>query len=416
MRRWYTDVAQGRETTAVVYVDCLRRYVRHRGVDISDLLKEDAGAATNALQDYIQVHYKHLAPKTKLLIKSAVQSFLAFNDLKLTRDIRIGNTFSTPTLKNEKVPTQEQLERILDHSDTRTKAIIACIAWMGLRFRTMAGIRLEDFRDGFKFEEGNPVIASWARLDVQGEYSKNKRPYFVFVIPRAATCLADFLVQRVDKGETLRPESLLITATHKDVLGQPISTPYMAGAIKAAFKGAGFRGRPYVLRSYFDSALQAAKLQAQWQHFFMGHTGDIEMTYTLRKQLTAEKAAEGLEEFKQALPHLDPREKPKPLTSVEEKLELARFQLDKMGVNLDEIIEKKAAELDQKAISVSQQLVIAEGELRKRMMPRMPIGGAAPTPFEARIVGEVELVPLVVEGWDVVKELSGGRVIVRRSA
>jgi len=35
-------------------------------------------------------------------------------------------------------------------------------------------------------------------------------------------------------------------------------------------------------------------------------------------------------------------------------------------------------------------------------------------PFESRIVGEEELTAYLDEGWDLVKELSNGKIVIRR--
>lgn len=52
---------------------------------------------------------------------------------------------------------------------------------------------------------------------------------------------------------------------------------------------AGFSGRPYVLRSFFDTfSLTAEEIGAiikDYRVFFMGHKGDIERKYTLGKQI-----------------------------------------------------------------------------------------------------------------------------------
>ena len=59
-----------------------------------------------------------------------------------------------------------------------------------------------------------------------------------------------------------------------------------------------------------------------------------------------------------------------------------------------------------------------EGEERKpKKTRRTAHNGGTPIndcPYETRIVDEQELLPLLNQGWDIVKELSGGRIIVRR--
>ena len=55
--------------------------------------------------------------------------------------------------------------------------------------------------------------------------------------------------------------------------------------IKRTFERAGYKGRPYILRSYFDTAILNSGLSFIYQQFFMGHAGTIEATYTVNKNL-----------------------------------------------------------------------------------------------------------------------------------
>jgi hypothetical protein len=58
-----------------------------------------------------------------------------------------------------------------------------------------------------------------------------------------------------------------------------------------------------------------------------------------------------------------------------------------------------------------------KGRRTMRRTGRTAHNGGTPldAPYETRIVGEEELVPLLNTGWDVVKELTSGKIIVRRS-
>jgi hypothetical protein len=58
-----------------------------------------------------------------------------------------------------------------------------------------------------------------------------------------------------------------------------------------------------------------------------------------------------------------------------------------------------------------------EKEGKQRPTRRTALNGGTPIndcPYETRIVSEDELVPFLNNGWDIVKELSGGRIIIRR--
>jgi hypothetical protein len=57
-----------------------------------------------------------------------------------------------------------------------------------------------------------------------------------------------------------------------------------------------------------------------------------------------------------------------------------------------------------------------EREGKRRKIRRTARNGGTPVdcPYETCIVDEQELLPLLNQGWDIVKELSGGKIIVRR--
>jgi hypothetical protein len=61
----------------------------------------------------------------------------------------------------------------------------------------------------------------------------------------------------------------------------------VAWEVKLAIKAAGFKWRPYVLRSYCDTAFDIAEskgfISHPWRQFFMGHKGDIEVRYSTNK-------------------------------------------------------------------------------------------------------------------------------------
>ncbi len=72
---------------------------------------------------------------------------------------------------------------------------------------------------------------------------------------------------------------------------RPLSTKTACHDVRRAFRDAGFHWRPYILRRYFDTRMGQASAKPElglpdsWVYFWMGHAGDIEALYRLRKKL-----------------------------------------------------------------------------------------------------------------------------------
>jgi hypothetical protein len=66
-----------------------------------------------------------------------------------------------------------------------------------------------------------------------------------------------------------------------------IRSTNISDMIRSAIRRAGFKWRPYVLRSYFDTQLMLAESRGlvlrDYRQFWMGHKGDIENRYTTNK-------------------------------------------------------------------------------------------------------------------------------------
>jgi hypothetical protein len=125
--------------------------------------------------------------------------------------------------------------------------------------------------------------------------------------------LKEWLDKRIRSGEVLGPESGIIVTTEEDrkrldiPLGTDVkdATPFMCSGrvsdlVRRAMRALGLPWRPYIFRSYFDSALATGE-QKWWvthsfQQFFIGHVGDIETVYTTRKHQLPEPMVEEIRE------------------------------------------------------------------------------------------------------------------------
>jgi hypothetical protein len=100
--------------------------------------------------DYVTLaQKKHAGSYVRNTVK-VVKSWLAHNEILLKRKIRITGANETPTLKDERVPTKEELKRIFLSSSTQARTASAIIAHAGLRPESLGnyhgtdGLRIRD--------------------------------------------------------------------------------------------------------------------------------------------------------------------------------------------------------------------------------------------------------------------------------
>lgn len=277
--RWYQNNLASSKGTANNYRYWLLRYCRDRGTTPGQLILEalDIKTCEDRLQDWIiGLQNRGLKGKTINLALYAVKSWLEFNRINFQRKIKIKGTASAPTVEDEKIPTKEELKRILDCATVKSKTAISLIAYSGLRPEIIANLKLGDLKLN---ERPIRIIVS---PDVPG--NKAKVRFFTF---NNGGYLLEYLRQRAKKEKLTASTSLFGINAHS-----------ISALIRHAFKNAHFKGRPYVLRSYFANACDSARIKHSAQQFFMGHKGDIEMVYTLRKHLSPEKIEELRNEYR----------------------------------------------------------------------------------------------------------------------
>jgi len=197
----------------------------------------------------------------------------------------------TPSLKEERVPTKNELLRIFFSWDKKARAASALVAHAGLRIETLGnysgtdGLRVCDLPE-MSVEGGKVEFKKVPTMVVvREELSKSGRQYFTFLGEEGCGYLKEYLEERIKKGEELTRDSPIITPKRR--MKSFVWTTNISDAIRKAMRRAGFGWRPYVLRSYFDTQLMlaenAGKVIRDYRQFCMGHKGDIEARYTTNK-------------------------------------------------------------------------------------------------------------------------------------
>ena len=167
--------------------------------------------------------------------------------------------------------------------------------------------------------------------------------------------LQNYLIERIRSGETITPDSAIITAAKLGYRNkQHVTTINIGDLMRNAIRNAGFNWRPYVLRAYFDSRLLLAQderlIQRDYRAFFMGHVGDIEHRYTLNKGRLSDDLIESMRSaYEKSSKYLETEHKGLTEDEVENKF---RMQLLLMaGFTEQEIKDKNLLNLTSEEIT-----------------------------------------------------------------
>jgi len=407
VRRWYRNVARGSQVTADVYLRRLGAFCSHFGLTPKRLVSLDRDEIYNLLLDYVSdLEESGRAGSYIESALKAVKSWLAHNDLEVKRKIKIRGARDTPTLRDERTPTPEELRRIFLSGDKKARTACVLMAHSGLRpvtlgnYRGTDGLRVRDFpemrieEDTVEFERIPTMVV------VRPELSKGGHQYFTFLSEEGCEYLKDYLEERMRKGEKLTADSPII---RPKVAKKPfIRSVNIGDMIREAIRRAGFGWRPYVLRAYFDTQLMLAESKGlvlrDYRQFWMGHKGDIENRYTTNKYRLPESVIEDMREaYKRSQEYLQTT---KPETGRERLIEEFRKQLLVVaGFSQDEIDRIDVTSLTDEEF---QDLV------RKRLLGRSDEDCGT-----QKVVSLDELEEYLENGWEYVATLPNKKVIVK---
>jgi len=180
--------------------------------------------------------------------------------------------------------------------------------------------------------------------------------------------------------------------------------------IKQAIVAAGFTFRPYALRSYFGTALDISESRGlvshSWRQFWMGHSGDIEATYSVKKRLGPDFVEEMRGAFARCEPVLSPStEEVYGIFLIKEtKVEILRSVSQALGIEPN-LVKAERQKVLGRPLSSDEEIVLLEGEVKRLR---------AHVPDPQKIVEDPELQDYLKDGWQFVAALPNGKMVVRR--
>jgi hypothetical protein len=411
VNRWYENSARGSRISADV---CLRRlgsFCETNRTTPRKLIALPERELHNMLMDYVSwAEKKGYAGNYINSTMKAVKSWLAHNNRELKVKIKIKGIDETPTLKDERVPTLDELKRIFLSGDPRARTACVLVAHGGLRLQTLGdyqgqdGLRIGDLPE-LKIEDKSVTFSTVPTLViVRRELSKAGHQYFTFLSEEGCEYLKDYLEERMREGEDLALTSPMITPKQK--MKPFIRTINIGDIMRGAIRQAGLPWRPYVLRSYFDTQLMLAESKGlvlrDYRQFWMGHKGDIENRYTTNKRRLPDSVVNDMrhayEKSQEYLQTTKSRE------TSEEKLALAfRKQLLLVaGFTQDEIDKMDLPSISDQEL---QEIV------RKKLLGAQTTNNA-----KQKVVSVDEANAYLAQGWEYVAKISGNKVVIKMSS
>jgi heat shock protein HspQ len=140
---------------------------------------------------------------------------------------------------------------------------------------------------------------------VRRNINKARHQYFSFINQEGLTYIKEYVEERIKRGERITNESPLLQLDPRGVRKNSfLRTMLVTRDIREAIGNSNLKMRPYVLRSYFDTALDISEskglISHPWRMFIMGHKGDIESRYSTNKRLPPEIIEEMREAYRRS--------------------------------------------------------------------------------------------------------------------
>jgi len=415
----------GSEKTKENLLSFLKALCKFSGKNPDELVALNVSEASTIVQSFLD----DLADKGRSIryinvALAYIRTFFRENGFKNENELHVERYFQPSRYRKrpEYVPTPEEIERMAYAAGSkRNKAVILVLYTSGLRASTLQALTVGDIRE--ELEKGLDVI----KIPVYPEMKrrvpdacKGGIPYYTFASAEAVEALREYLEERKSEyGKLDDGEPLFCSDTTNVPAERRRKTPIMKKTLQQLVKRAALKVgikrwkeiTVHCFRKAFESAMRNNGLDIKDQEFLMGHilpgSQDAYYDYSKVESLRAKYAK--IKFFR---------------TTQIDKLEMVKMFAKTLGIEEIEVkirkMREKDPELDEAEILgkiVREELGIKPLELRKIKLKEKSENEDCeynPKKFENKIVNENELIQHLNRGWNIVKELKNGKIIIKR--
>jgi len=396
-----------------------------QGLTPDGLLLLSGDSVAEKIQAFCDKYNEIGKARTAHLALHCLRSFFKHNDVE---KLNVEDYNWRKNKRMEYVPTKEEAYRIAERCDERGKAIILCAFQSGLRNSAIRALRHGDIKE--QLEAGKIPI----RIHVNSEFRqrvpqacKEDAEYYTFFGKEATQALKDYMEWRVDKYGKIGEDEALFTPYEAVSQTKPrenaLSEDSPQRLIKRAAKRARIKDwrhvRFHTLRKSFRAVLDAGyvdggQMAEDDKEYLMGHrlpsskepyhnaNVDVleqrymKLNWSQTSQVTKETKVEMIKTFAQSLGITELEVKIQKLRDEHPELEemdaIGKVMREELGINPIKTRIVKYRKND-------EEEDCSDGNCIK---------------YETKIVTEKQLVPHLDEGWNLVKELKSGKIVVKR--
>jgi integrase len=270
------------EKTRHEYVASLRLFMEHYHItEYDELLKVSTEQAEDMIIQYIlSMKKKGLSEGLITQRGSAIRKFFSSNRMNLNWDFI--NQHKGKFKKKQKLEayTHEQIQKLLEICDHRTRCIVLIFASTGIRIGALPELRKKHLKRIGEFYEFTI-------------YENEEEEYITFCTPECAIAIDNYLAYRERAGETITEQSFLIRKEFdpEDVIQvrnecEPVATSTIRNVISKRMIKAGLRKLEHDVdkthrkqipidhgfRMFFCSQLVNANLNTEKRYLLEGHS------------------------------------------------------------------------------------------------------------------------------------------------
>jgi integrase len=397
------------EHTRQSFCDTLMRFLKFGSLSPDEAIDLTRYEASKLVQGYVDsLAGRGLSIRTANTALAYLTVFFRVNGFKGEKELKV-ERYHQPTRyrkRQEYIPTPEEIYRMAYSSGSkRNRAMVLVQYTSGLRNSTLRAIKVGDVIAELEAGFDSVRILVYSEMkDLVADACKGRIPYYSFISRETIDALRDYLDERKERyGSLLREEPLFCadSPNYDPQLSRktPVKKRTLTEMVKRAARKASIERwkdvSPHCLRKAFESSLRNNRLDVKDQEFLMGHImpGRQDAYYDRSKIETLRKKYSNVAFFpERSVPDESQRRKQalldyaklqgygdETLKMLEERLERAR--------TIDEGIEE-FRKLRENNVNTNSEYKVA--------------------------YGEKELLRMLSEGWELVREINDGTKFLLR--